>query len=276
MTALRNWGQGHGEDVAPEATPSPAPGGPPAGGPDDSPGPSAPRTLGGRLCARRQERGHTLEEAEEVTRISRGYLEAIEGDRFELLPAPVYARGCVRLYARYLDLDPEDVVAQMPTDLPRPPGLEPLPGLRRREGARALPAVERRWLLLAAAAAVVLVLAFLVGVPGLGGGDGDATPEGGEQAAAGAPPLVAVGAPEPAPTVPPFEEGRAPDFNGVERAEAEVVLQELGVSFVVIEVASAEAPPGHVFAQTPEPGAALEAGDDVTLIVALAPPSSSQ
>ena len=282
MTALRSWGHRPGEEaeraIAPDEPPRADPGGSePLGEPAlQPPGPPPPRTLGGRLRLRREERGHSLDEAEAETRIGRGYLEAIESDRFELLPAPVYARGFVRLYARYLDIDPEEAIALMPSDLPRPHGLEPLPGLRRHEGARTLPAVERRWLLLAAVAAAVLAIAFVVGVPGLGGGGGAAATDESANVAAEPTPLVAAGAPEPAPTVPPFEQGRTPDFTGVERSEAELVLEQLGVTFVVIEVSSSEAPPGHVFAQTPEPGSSLEAGDDVTLIVASAPAAAGQ
>jgi len=39
------------------------------------------------------------------------FLEAIEEDRFDELPAPVYARGFIRNYARLVGLDPDDVVA---------------------------------------------------------------------------------------------------------------------------------------------------------------------
>jgi cytoskeletal protein RodZ len=38
------------------------------------------------------------------------YLEALEEDRFEVLPAPVFAKGFLRQYARFVGLDPDDVV----------------------------------------------------------------------------------------------------------------------------------------------------------------------
>lgn len=235
---------------------------------DSSAPPPSSHTLGSWLRSRRLELGHTLEAAETDTRIGRDYLAAIESDQYELLPAPVYVRGFVRIYASYLDLDPEEALAQMPRDLPRPIGLEPLPGLRRHEGARAFPSIERRWMLFVIVAAVVAVGVFFLDIPDFGSGAGGLEEENSTAVANERLPLAEVSA-EPIPTVPPFEEGRTPNFSGVERLEAERVLQDLGISFVVIEVMSSEALPGRVFAQTPEPGVALEIDDDVTLIVAL-------
>ena len=263
---------GDGADPGePDAPPAGRP-----GDPDDPDGADAPgdgpdrRTLGDRLRARRLEIGDALEDAQDATKISSLYLDAIEHDRYDRLPAPVYARGFVRLYARYLGLDPEEALALVPGDLPKPRGMEPLPSLRRRTGAPAVPAIERRWLLLAVLAAGAVAAFLVLGAPGapaigpFGGGDG-ATPVATPPPAEAFPPL------RPAPTVPPFAAGATPDFTGVEREEAEAVLRAIGAAPLVIEVASGEQPPGRVFAQTPEPGSALGAGDEVTLIVAQDP-----
>ena len=231
--------------------------------PDDE---SAPNTLGRRLRASRLESGFTLEQAAEETRISYGYLDAIEADRFDVLPAPVYVRGFVRLYARFLGIDPEDAIEQLPLDLPVPPGLEPLAGLRLREGVGVLPRVGRRWLLLAVAAAVLVAVAFTFGVPPFGPVGGDVEPGGGAATATASPTAEATGTPAA---------GRMPDLSGVERDEAEQQLDDLGVTYVVIEVESGEAP-GRVFAQTPVAGEALVAGQSVTLIVAKQPVASEE
>ena len=241
-------------------------------GPDGGGGEPDRRTLGGQLRARRLELGDALEDAQAATKIAPAYLEAIEHDRYDLMPAPVYARGFVRLYARYLGFDPEEALALVPGDLPKPQGLEPLPSLRRRAGAPAVPAIGRRWLLLAVLAAAAVAAALVFGLPGapaigpFGGGDGAEAP-----ATPAAAPAGTLPQPPPAPTTPPFAEGTTPDFTGVERAEAEAVLRGIGAALVVIEVASGEQLPGRVFAQTPEPGAALGVGDEVTLIVAQDP-----
>ena len=229
---------------------------------------AAPR-LGEWLRERRETRGLDLARVERDTKIGRRYLEAIEADQLELLPAPVYARGFVHGYARYLGLDENEARARIPRDLPRPRGLEPLPGLRRRDGPPAIPAIERRWLALIAAIAVVAVAAFVLDTTGLGGsGDPTAGDGAAGDAAAGVdgPAGAAAGAP-PAPTVPPFEAGRTPDFRGVERAEAEALLADLQLTVLVIEVATPDTPPGRVFAQSPEGGAEVAPGDGVTLII---------
>ena len=47
----------------------------------------------------------SLREIAERTKISLRYLEALEEDRFDLLPAPVFAQGFLREYARYVGLN---------------------------------------------------------------------------------------------------------------------------------------------------------------------------
>lgn len=66
---------------------------------------------GGLLRERRQDRGLSLAEVEEATRIQLKHLEAFEEEDYERLPNGVYLRGLLRSYARYLGLDPEEMVA---------------------------------------------------------------------------------------------------------------------------------------------------------------------
>lgn len=70
-------------------------------------------TLGETLAARRGERGLTIEQAASATRIRAHYLGALESDELERLAAPVYAKGHLRTYARFLGLDPEPLVAML-------------------------------------------------------------------------------------------------------------------------------------------------------------------
>ena len=51
-----------------------------------------------------------LREIADVTKISLRYLEALEQDRFDVLPAPVFAKGFLREYSRYVGLDADEVV----------------------------------------------------------------------------------------------------------------------------------------------------------------------
>src|SRR5579884_2548573 len=61
--------------------------------------------IGPSLRDARRQRGIDLDAAQRATHICRRYLEAIEDERFDLLPAPPYARGFLREYAEYLGLD---------------------------------------------------------------------------------------------------------------------------------------------------------------------------
>lgn len=62
------------------------------------------------MKAARESRGVTLDEMCAATRISVRLLDAIETERFELLPGGVFSISFVRQYARYVELD-EDVAA---------------------------------------------------------------------------------------------------------------------------------------------------------------------
>jgi transcriptional regulator with XRE-family HTH domain len=70
-------------------------------------------TPGEALAAKRSERGLTIQQAASATRIQADYLKALEEGDMERLPAPVYAKGYLRTYARYLGLDPEPLAAIM-------------------------------------------------------------------------------------------------------------------------------------------------------------------
>lgn len=59
----------------------------------------------------RKERGLSLEEIAEKTKIRSRYLEAIEEENFDLLPGRVYVKGFLRNYAKFLGLNPEPLVA---------------------------------------------------------------------------------------------------------------------------------------------------------------------
>ncbi len=68
--------------------------------------------LGRRLRERRETLGLTLEEVERATRIRVPRLEALERGEFEAMPSEVQARGFLRNYADFLNLDAEDVLRQ--------------------------------------------------------------------------------------------------------------------------------------------------------------------
>ncbi|MGH9382322.1 MAG: RodZ domain-containing protein [Thermoanaerobaculia bacterium] len=104
------------------------------------------------LRQQRAVRDIELDEVARATKVSIRYLEALEGGRFELLPAPVFARGFLREYARYVGLDADEAVNSYLTAL-QLGGAEEAP---RSEVA----APERRRL--AAAIGIVVGLALVV------------------------------------------------------------------------------------------------------------------
>ncbi|MQC47984.1 MAG: PASTA domain-containing protein [Chloroflexi bacterium] len=229
------------------------------------------REMGHVLRDRRLALGLTLGEVEQTTRINRLYLEALEAARYDVIPAPVYARGFMRSYARHLGLDPEEAVQAIPSALPRPAGLEPMPGMRRTAPPTLppLPALNATTIAGVVAVLLLVVIAVLV-LPRLGGEGNDGLPTTTATGATGATgPTGATGTPGVpvvAPTVPPFDEGETPDFLGVTQAEAERVLTQIGATPLIVGAANA-APVGTVFGQQPDAGASLEPGDIVTLFI---------
>lgn len=94
-------------------------------------------SIGEILEEARIRQGRTINEAAQETRISPRFIEALELDRFEELPAAVYAKGFLRSYATYLQLDPGPLVTAferftlpepgtaLPETLPIPEVVEP-------------------------------------------------------------------------------------------------------------------------------------------------------
>src|SRR5213083_199102 len=67
-------------------------------------------SFGEELRREREIRGISLKEISDATKISKRFLEAIEKNDHRTLPAPVFTRGFVREYARYLGLNAEEIV----------------------------------------------------------------------------------------------------------------------------------------------------------------------
>ena len=63
--------------------------------------------IGATLRETRVRRSLSLKQAEDDTKIRIKYLQAMENEEFDALPAPAYAKGFLRTYATYLELDPE-------------------------------------------------------------------------------------------------------------------------------------------------------------------------
>ncbi len=68
-------------------------------------------SLGAYLRAQREERGVPLDTLIRETRIPRHVAEALEDDRYEAFPAPVFTRGFIRAYLHHLGLPADEALA---------------------------------------------------------------------------------------------------------------------------------------------------------------------
>ncbi len=114
--------------------------------------------LGPRIRAAREARGLSLSDVAQQIRIRSVYLAAIEDESWSTIGAPVYIRGFLRTYARFLGIDPEEAVAAFNRTQPPPP--QTLPG-REAAGAEAPQARRGSALIWLAAAVAVILIAFV-------------------------------------------------------------------------------------------------------------------
>lgn len=122
--------------------------------------PGASDALGGRFRAAREARGLSLSDVAEQIRIRSVYLAAIEDENWNAIGAPVYVRGFLRTYARFLGIDPEEAVAAFNGTQPATASAVGLPAT---PPTAAEPAARRGSALVWGAAAVaVLLIAFVV------------------------------------------------------------------------------------------------------------------
>ena len=74
---------------------------------------SSVQNLGRQLQSKREQLGYSLKDVAEHTRIRKVYLESMEQGQFEALPGQAYVTGFVRVYARHLGLDSDDLLARL-------------------------------------------------------------------------------------------------------------------------------------------------------------------
>ncbi len=77
--------------------------------------------IGPILEQRRKERNLSLDDVEQATKIRKRYLDGLERDDYDVLPAGVYAQGFLKTYANYLGLDGEELTRQLKSRRKRRP-----------------------------------------------------------------------------------------------------------------------------------------------------------
>ncbi|MFN7939995.1 MAG: DUF4115 domain-containing protein [Thermoanaerobaculia bacterium] len=117
-------------------------------------------TFGLWLRRQREARSISLREIADSTKISVRYLEALEQDRFDVLPAQVFVRGFLREYARFVGLDPDEAFNHFLASyaVPRPAAGAESPTPRR----RASPSAWGYGLLLGLAVVIFLAIAAIL------------------------------------------------------------------------------------------------------------------
>jgi len=84
-------------------------------------------TLGKYLRDQRESRKISLREVSKNTRVREYILKAIEENQTDLLPAATYVKGFLLAYAKYLRLDPNDILLRYERDLKGEPAVPPSP-----------------------------------------------------------------------------------------------------------------------------------------------------
>lgn len=160
------------------------------------------RGIGEVLRQRRVERAIALDEAAAATCIRPGLLRALEEERFAAIGSPFYVRAFLRAYARFLDLDPEPLLARYRRTEPEEQHPLAMPGSALAPGDR--PPLTRLERAVGVTAVFCLLLAMLLVV------GRSVEPSGPEPAAASLPlvdieradtPAEAEPTPEPSPVV---------------------------------------------------------------------------
>lgn len=238
----------------------------------------------GRLLREaRQQQGFSLEEAEAATKIRLRYLAALELEDTTALPEPVYARGFLRTYARFLSLDPERLLALYPlapvSDMPPPPRLP----------SREIPGSA----LFGLALALLLIASLIIYLTQRGESSQTqgvgVTIEIPSPALSAVPPAgatatvtmitatVSPARPSPTPTTTPTPTDTPaakvglPNLIGVAYAEAAARLTDLGLTPTKVEEWNADVTKGLVYRQEPAAGQSLATGGVVRLWVSRGP-----
>jgi len=229
------------------------------------------------LSQARQARGLSLEDAERSTRIAKKFLIALEDHNYSIFPAPVYARGFLRSYCRYLGIDPEPQLAELPQGwAAAPPAqMEPTRSPRQQRTRqtftndpvshdrpfRAPVQINYGWLVAGLVLAAILIGGFLY----TRGESGFEALRG--QPGAGQQPEQTDNPVTPIEVLRSTPDGTMASFGGVSLEDSLTFLKERNISYLVIEAADANVPAGTVISQAPAAGSRTSDGMIVTLNV---------
>lgn len=76
--------------------------------------------LGQQLREARLQKGMSLDDVQEITKIRKRYLEAIEAGDYKVLPGSFYVRAFIKTYAEAVGLKPDELLEGHKQDVPKP------------------------------------------------------------------------------------------------------------------------------------------------------------
>jgi cytoskeletal protein RodZ len=231
--------------------------------------------VGRILSQARASRGLSLDDVERDTRIAKRYLQALERDEFNVLPAPVYCRAFIRTYAQYLGLNPQELLRTAPetaAPLGGPAQIAPLPQVAKAPP----PALSMNWIIAGGVVLVFVLAGALLYKVGSGGSNSDetanqttilATQPAGEGA-------EVVNPEDLQPTASAQAAGQpvtVPDVTGQTGLTALPKVRAAGLTYVVFQLYDNNVPSGIVLSQSPTPNDDALTGDPVTLVISRGP-----
>lgn len=77
--------------------------------------------LGSRLKEARLAKGYSLDDLQEITKIQKRYLQAIEEGNYSIMPGTFYVRAFIKQYAEAVGLDPEQILTLFQHEVPGEP-----------------------------------------------------------------------------------------------------------------------------------------------------------
>lgn len=75
--------------------------------------------IGKVLRQAREKKGYTLDDLQQLTKIQKRYLIAIEDEKFDELPGDFYVRAFIKQYANTVGLDGNDLIKEYDDKLPQ-------------------------------------------------------------------------------------------------------------------------------------------------------------
>jgi cytoskeletal protein RodZ len=232
--------------------------------------------VGRTLSQARASRGLSLDDVERDTRIAKRYLEALEHDEFDILPAPVYCRAFLRTYSQYLGLNPQEVLRTYPENAgpsAGPAQIAPLPQVNRAPP----PALSMNWIIAGGVVLVFVLAGALLYKMGSGSNEPD-TNKTSVSALATQPAGEGAESANPNEALQPTASTQAagqpvsvPDITGEMGLSALPKVTSAGLTYVVFKLYDDEIPFGFVVSQDPAPNADALTGDPITLVISRGP-----